>query len=185
MNISDVKINSTIEYDGKLWFVVDYQKVSRPRLAALFKTRLKNIETGQVLDKNFLPSEVVGEVYIETKEMQYSYEDGDIVYFMDLETYDQVPFDKTKIDDAMKYIKDDTICNIKYANGKLISIEPPTFVDLMLIECDPAVAGNTSGSAMKNAKCETGLVVRVPLFVNNGEKVRIDTRTGEYMERVK
>lgn len=185
MNISDVKINSTIEWEGKLWYVVEYQKVSRPRLAALFRTKLKNIETGQVLEKNFLPSETVGEVFIDTKEMQYSYEDGDLVYFMDLETYDQVPFDRKAVEDVMKYIKDDTVCTIKYANGKLISIEPPTFIELDIVECEPAVAGNTSGTAYKPAKCETGLVVKVPLFVNNGERIRIDTRTGEYMERVK
>ena len=185
MNIQDVKINSTIEFDGKLWYVVEYQKVSRPRLAALFRTKLKNIETGQVLEKNFLPSETVGEVFVDTKEMQFSYEDGDLVYFMDLETYDQVPFDKSAVVDVMKYIKDDTVCAVKYANGKLISIEPPTFIELDIVECEPAVAGNTSGTAYKPAKCETGLVVKVPLFVNNGERIRIDTRTGEYMERVK
>ena len=184
MNIQDVKINSTIEFDGKLWYVVEYQKVSRPRLAALFRTKLKNIETGQVLEKNFLPSETVGEVFVDTKEMQYSYEDGDLVYFMDMETYDQVPFDKAQVQDVMKYIKDDTVCSVKYANGKLISIEPPTFIELNIVECEPAVAGNTSGTAYKPAKCEKGLVVRVPLFVNNGEKIRIDTRTGEYMARV-
>jgi len=185
MNISDVKVNSTIEYDGKIWYVVEYQKVSRPRLAALFRTKLKNIETGQVIEKNFLPSENLGEVAVETKEMQFSYEDGDLVYFMDLETYDQVPFDKKVVADIMKYIKDDTVCMVKYANGKLITIDPPLFIELNIVECEPAVAGNTSGTAYKPAKCETGLVVKVPLFVNNGERIRVDTRTGEYMERVK
>ena len=182
---NELKNGMVIEYDGKLWYVVEYQKVSRPRLAALFRTKLKNIETGQVLEKNFLPSETVGEVYVEAKEMQYSYEDGDLVYFMDLETYDQVPLDKKQVEDVMKYIKDDTICTLKYANGKLISVEPPIFIELDIVECEPAVAGNTSGTAYKPAKCETGLVVKVPLFVNNGERIRIDTRTGEYMERVK
>ena len=185
MNISDVRINMTIAYDGKLWYVVEYQKVSRPRLAALFRTKLKNIETGQVIEKNFLPSENLEEVSVDIKEMQYSYEDGDLVYFMDMETYDQVPFDRKQVSDVMKYIKEDTICTIKYANGKLIAIEPPLFIELNIIECEPAVAGNASGTAYKPAKCETGLIVKVPLFVNNGEKIRIDTRTGEYMERVK
>lgn len=185
MNISDVKANTTIEYDGKLWYVVEYQKVSRPRLAALFRTKLKNIETGQVLEKNFLPSETVGEVVVESKDMQYSYEDGGLVYFMDLETYDQVPFDKNVVEDIMKYVKDDTVCSVKYANGKLVGIAPPTFIELDIVKCEPAVAGNTSGTAYKPATCETGLVVKVPLFVNNGERIRVDTRTGEYMERVK
>lgn len=185
MNISDVKINQTIEYNGKLWNVVEYQKVSRPRLAALFRTKLKNIETGQVIEKNFLPSETIGEVAVETKEMQYSYEYDGFVYFMDTTTFDQVPFEEEKVKDVMKYIKDGTICQVKYANDKLISIDPPLFVELDIVECEPAVAGNTSGTAYKPAKCETGLIVRVPLFVNNGEKIRVDTRTGEYMERVK
>lgn len=185
MNISDVKLNSTIGYDGKLWLVVEYQKVSRPRLAALFRTKLKNIETGQVIEKNFLPSETVDEVSVDIKEMQYSYEDGDIVYFMDLETYDQVPFDKKIVDPIKKYIKDDTICLFKYAGDKLISIAPPTFMEMDIVACEPAVAGNTSGTAYKPATLETGLIVKVPLFVNNGDRIRVDTRTGEYMERVK
>ncbi|MBE5739014.1 MAG: elongation factor P [Clostridiales bacterium] len=185
MNISDVKANSTIEYDGKLWLVVEYQKVSRPRLAALFRTKLKNIETGQVVEKNFLPSETVGEVSLTVKEMQYSYDDGDIVYFMDLESYDQVPFDRVIVDPVRKYIKDDTVCMVKYANDKLISIDPPTFMEMDIVACEPAVAGNTSGTAYKPATLETGLVVKVPLFVNNGDRIRVDTRTGEYMERVK
>lgn len=185
MNISDVKQNATIEYDGKLWLVVEYQKVSRPRLAALFRTKLKNIETGQVVEKNFLPSETVGEVAVTVKDMQYSYEDGDIVYFMDMETYDQVPFDKAVVEPIKKYIKDDTVCLVKYANGKLISIAPPTFMEMDIVACEPAVAGNTSGTAYKPATLETGLVVKVPLFVNNGDRIRIDTRTGEYLDRVK
>ena len=123
MNIQDVKINSTIEFDGKLWYVVEYQKVSRPRLAALFRTKLKNIETGQVLEKNFLPSETVGEVYVEAKEMQFSYEDGDLVYFMDLETYDQVPLDKAQVADVMKYIKDDTYLIALAIEGKMFTSE--------------------------------------------------------------
>ncbi len=185
MNISDVKANSTIEYDGKLWLVVEYQKVSRPRLAALFRTKLKNIETGQVIEKNFLPSENVGEVEVEVKEMQFSYEDGDIVYFMDLSTYDQVPFDGSIIAPIRKFIKDDTVCMVKFANDKLISIEPPFFIEMKVVECEPAVAGNTSGTAYKPATLETGLVVKVPLFVNLGDTIRVDSRSGEYMERVK
>ena len=186
MNISDVRINMTVEYNGKLWNVVEYQKVSRPRLAALFRTKLKNIETGQVIEMNFLPNQSLGEVEVTQKEMQYSYEDGNLIYFMDLENYDQVPFEREKVQDVLKYIKDDTVCTVKYANDKLISIDPPLFVELLITECEPAVAGNTSGGTVyKPATCETGLVVKVPLFVNNGEKIRIDTRTGEYMERVK
>lgn len=185
MNISDVRMNMTIEYNDKLWLVVEYQKVSRPRLAALFRTKLKNIETGQVVEKNFLPNENVGEVAVETKEMQYSYSYDGFVYFMDTETYDQIPFEEDKVADVMKFIKDGTICTARYANGKLISIDPPLFVELLITECEPAVAGNTSGTAYKPATCETGLVVKVPLFVNNGETIRVDTRTGEYMERVK
>ncbi len=185
MNITDLKIGNTFEMDGKLYTVVEYQHVSRPRLAALIRTKIKNIETGQVLEKNFSPSETVGEAFIEQKKMQYSYEDGGLYYFMDVETYDQLPLDYEMVKDVLKYITEETIVTMNFVKDKLISVTPPLFVDLTIVECEPAVAGDTSRTAYKPAKVETGLIVKVPLFVNNGEKIRIDTRTGEYMERVK
>lgn len=185
MNVTDLKIGNTFEMDGKLYTVVEYQHVSRPRLAALIKTKIKNIETGQVLEKNFSPSETVGDAFIERRDMQYSYKDGNLYYFMDLETYDQVPIDYEMVKDAMNYVTEETIVTVNYALGKILSVTPPLFVDLQIVECEPAVAGDTSRTAYKPAKVETGLIVKVPLFVNGDEKIRIDTRTGEYVERVK
>ena len=183
MNISDVKINTTIEYDGKLWNVVEYQKVNRPRLAALFRTKLKNIETGQVVEKNFLPFETVGEVYVETKEMQYSYEDGDIIYLMDNETYDLVPFNKDKVENILKYAKEDVVFMVKYANGKMVNIDLPTFVTFTVEKTEPAVKGGTTTNASKDAYTETGLLVKVPLFIEQGEKIVVTTIDGKYHSR--
>ncbi len=185
MTISDLRIGSTFEMDGKLYVVVEYQHVSRPRLAALVKTKIKNVETGQVLEKNFSPSDSVGQVQLQRKDMQFSYEDGGLYYFMDVESYDIIPVDAALVSDVMKYIKDETVVSVNYANGKIISITPPLFVELQIVESEPAVAGDTSRTAYKPAKLETGLVVRVPLFVNSDDKIKIDTRTGEYVERVK
>ncbi len=185
MQIGDVKIGTTFEMDGKLWYCVEYQHVSRPRLAALIRTKIKNLETGQVLEKNFGPTDVVGDVFIDRREMQFSYDDGDLYYFMDMETYDQVPLNWDQVKDVMKYVTSESTVTVSFVNGKVIGVAPQTFVEMTLVECEPAVAGDTSRTAYKPAKTETGLVVKVPLFVNQGERIRIDTRTGEYMERVK
>lgn len=185
MTVNDLKVGITIEFEGKLYQVVEHQHVSRPRLAALIRTKLKNIETGQVIEKNFGPSDVVGDVYMERRDMQFSYEDGGLYYFMDLETYDQVPFEADMVKDVMKYLTDDSVCSVQYAKGKPLAVNPPLFVEMELVECEPAVQGDTSRTAYKPAKTQTGLVVKVPLFVNQGEKIKIDTRTGEYVERVK
>ncbi len=185
MNISDLKIGSTFELDGKVYLMVEYMHVSRPRLSALVKTKFKNIETGQVLERNFSPNDSVGEAFIERKDLQFSYEDGGLYYFMDIETYDQIPLNKDFVADVMKYVKDETIVTLNSVNGKNISITPPLFVELLITQCEPAVAGDTSKTAYKPATLETGHVVRVPLFVNEGDKIKIDTRTGEYVERVK
>lgn len=185
MTISNLKIGSTFEMDGKLYVVLEYQHVSRPRLAALIKTKIKNIETGQVMEKNFSPNDVVGKANLQRKDMQFSYEDGGLYYFMDVETFDIVPIDADLIKDVIKYIKDETVVSVSYANGKIIAVTPPIFVELQITKCEPAVAGDTSKAAYKPATLETGLEVRVPLFVSEDDKVKIDTRTGEYVERVK
>lgn len=185
MTISDLRIGSTFELEGKLYVVVEYQHVSRPRLAALIKTKLKNVETGQVIERNFSPNDAVGQVSLERKDMQFSYQDGGLYYFMDTQTFDIIPLDAELVADTMKYVVDQTVVTISYANGKIISVSPPLFVDLQIVECEPAVAGDTSKTAYKPATLETGLVVKVPLFVNADDKIRVDTRTGEYVERVK
>ena len=186
MTVGELKVGMTFEMDGKLYTVVEHQHVSRPRLAALVRTKIKNFETGQVLEKNFNPSDVVGDVFIERKDMQFSYEDGGLYYFMDMETYDQVPLSADQVKDVMKYVTEDGgMVQVQMVKGKVINVQPPLFVEMTITECEPAVAGDTSRTAYKSAKLETGLVVKVPLFVNQGERIKIDTRTGEYLERVK
>ncbi|MBQ0017317.1 MAG: elongation factor P [Clostridiales bacterium] len=184
MTTGDLKIGSTFMMDGNVYVVVEWQHVCQPRLAAFIRGRIKNVETGAVLERNFKTNEKVDEAIIEKKEMQYLYNDGDLYYFMDKETFDQVPLNKADCEDALKYIVENMDATINYCNGRVISVTPPLFVELKIVECEPAVQGDTSKSAMKPAKLETGLEIKVPLFVNNEETVRVDTRTGEYMERV-
>lgn len=184
MLTADVKVGTTFEWEGKLYQAVEWQHVCQPRLAAFIRGKIKNVETGQVIERNFKTNEKVEAVQVERKEMQYLYNDGEIYYFMDPETYEQLPVNATDCSAIFDYLMDGLMCTVVTANGKLISVEPPLFVELEIIECDPAVAGNTATSASKTAKLETGKELRVPLFVNNHDRIRIDTRTGEYMERV-
>lgn len=185
MLASDLRINSTFEMDGHIFTVVEIQHVQQPRLAAFIRAKIKNVETGQVLEKRFNTGDKLGEAFVERKEMQYLYKDGNLYYFMDLETYDQMPLDESVVEDAMKYVKENGAVYISFALNRVIAVTPPLFVDLKIVNCEPGVAGDTAKSAYKPAELETGLVVRVPLFVNNEETIRIDTRTGEYVERVK
>ncbi len=185
MQSSDLKVGSVFEMGGAIYTAVECQHIQQPRLASFIRAKIKNIETGQVLEKRFTTSERLGDVVIERKEMQYLYNDGGLYYFMDTETYEQIPLDYDVVKNTLQYIVENMMVKLSYANGKIISIEPPLFVDLRIVECEPAVAGDTAKSAYKPAKVESGLLVKVPLFVNNGELIRVDTRTGEYVERVK
>lgn len=184
MLTADVKVGSTFEWEGKLYQVVEWQHVCQPRLAAFIRGKIKNIETGQVIERNFKTNEKVDPVQLEKKDMQYLYNDGEIYYFMDPETYEQIPVNKADCERILDYLMDGLMCSVSFANGKLLSVEPPLFVELEIVECDPAVAGDTAKSAYKTAKVETGKELKVPLFVNNHDRIRIDTRTGEYMERI-
>jgi elongation factor P len=184
MQASDLKIGSTFEMDGKVYVVIERMHVNRPRLAALIRTKLKNVETGQVLEKNFSNADKFGDAFIEKKDMQYIYNDGDLYYFMDLETYDQIALNKETLGESVKYITENMIVTIQSTLGRVISVVPPLFVELKIVKCEPGVAGDTAKAAYKPAEMETGLLVKVPLFVNEGEKIKIDTRTDEYIERV-
>ena len=180
----DFRKGATFEMDGTVYSVVDFQHVKPGKGAAFVRTKLKNVITGQTLERTFNPSDKYPIAHIERKDMQYLYNEGDLYYFMDLETYEQIPLNKEDCEDALKYVTENMTVLIQFYKGKAFSVEPPNFVELNIVECDPAVAGNTSTTAMKQAKLETGVTVLVPLFVNNGERIRIDTRTGTYMERV-
>ena len=180
----DVRKGVTIEYDGKIYQVVEFQHVKPGKGAAFVRTRLKNIVTGAVLEQTFNPSEKFENAVIETRKMQYSYSDGDFYYFMD-EEYNMTPLNYDQVEDALKYIKENDYVTVKSYKGQAFSVDPENFVELLVTEAEPGVAGNTATNATKNAKIETGITIQVPMFVNEGDMIRIDTRTGEYMERVK
>lgn len=180
----DFRKGVTIEYEGNIYTIVDFQHVKPGKGAAFVRTRLKNIVTGAVLEKTFNPTEKVENAVIETKKMTYSYSDGDLYYFMD-EEFNLVPLNHEQVEDALAYIKENDPVMVKSYKGNAFSVECENFVELLVVESEPGVAGNTATNATKNAKLETGINIQVPMFVNEGDVIRIDTRTGEYMERVK
>jgi len=179
----DLRKGITFEYEGKIYVVVEFLHVKPGKGAAFVRTKLKNIVTGQVIEKTFNPVEKFEKAHIERKEMAYLYNDGDLYYFMDNETYEQVPLNKEQVEDALMYITENMNCTIQFYKGSAFSVEPPNFVELTIVECEPGIQGDTSKAGNKPATLETGLTIQVPLFVNNGEKIRIDTRTGTYMSR--
>ena len=174
----------TIDIDGQVFTVVDFQHVKPGKGAAFVRTRLKNVITGAVVERTFNPTEKVDEAVIERKDMQYLYNDGNLYYFMDTETYEQIPLNYDKVEDAMKFLKENMIATIKFYKGEAFSVEPPTFVELKVVETEPGFKGDTATGGSKPAKVETGAVIQVPLFVNQGDVIKIDTRTSEYLERV-
>ena len=181
----DFRKGITVEIDGKNYVIVDFQHVKPGKGAAFVRAKLKNLETGQVLEQTFNPSDKYSTAHIERKEMQYSYNDGDLYYFMDLETYEMVPLNYEVVEDAMRFVKEEMTVNVQMYKGRAFSVEPPNFVELEIVETEPGIQGDTSKAGNKPAKLETGYNIMVPLFINNGEKIRVDTRTGTYMERVK
>ena len=180
----DLRKGVTFELDGKIYVVVDFLHVKPGKGAAFVRTKLKNIVTGQVIDKTFNPVEKFEKAHIERKEMMYLYNDSGIYYFMDNETYEQVPLNKDQVEDALNFITENMNCTIQFYKGVAFSVEPPMFVELNIVECEPGIQGDTSKASYKPATLETGYVIQVPLFVNNGDRIRIDTRTGTYMTRV-
>ena len=181
----DFRKGVTFVYNNGVYVIVDFQHVKPGKGAAFVRTKIKNVMTGAVREETFNPSEKFELAHIEQKDMEYLYADGDIYYFMDSETYEQVPLNKDKVEDALQFLKENMIATIKFFKGEAFSVEPPNFVVLEVVKCEPAVAGNTATNATKPAEVETGYQIMVPMFVNEGDKIRIDTRTGDYMERVK
>ena len=174
----------TIEYEGKIFTVVDFLHVKPGKGAAFVRTTLKNVVDGKVLQITFNPTEKFENAIIETKKMTYSYNDGELYYFMD-EEYNMEPLNYDQVEDALKYVKENDPVTVKFYKGKAFSVECENFVELLVTEAEPSVAGNTATNATKQVKIETGLYIQVPMFVNEGDVIRIDTRTGDYMERVK
>ena len=181
---NNFKTGMTIEYKGDIFQILEFQHVKPGKGAAFVRTKLKNVITGAVLEKTFNPSEKLQGAEIEKKEMQYLYNDGDLYYFMDNETYDQMPLNKDDIGDCLKYLKENMEVTILSFKGKVFAVEPPIFVELEVTYTEPGFAGNTTTTSGKPATLETGLELQVPMFVNIGDILRIDTRTCEYMERV-
>ncbi|HOO11858.1 MAG TPA: elongation factor P [Bacillota bacterium] len=184
ISAGDFKKGITFEMDGQVYQVLDFQHVKPGKGAAFVRTKYRNIVTGATQERAFNPSDKFPKAHIETKEMQYLYDDGDLYYFMDTETYEQIPLSREKVEDAILYIKPNDMATVRFFRGDAFSVEPPNFVTLRVVETEPGFKGDTAQNAFKPAKVETGAVVQVPLFVENGELIRIDTRTGEYMSRV-
>lgn len=174
----------TIEIDGQVWTIVDFQHVKPGKGAAFVRAKIKNIMTGNVLEKTFNPTEKFENAHVEKKEMQYLYNDGSLYYFMDTETYEQIPLNHDKVEDALPYMKENMNVTIKFFKGEAFSVEPPNFVELQIVETEPGFKGDTATAGNKPAILETGAKIMVPLFINTGEVIRVDTRSGEYMERV-
>ena len=177
----DFRNGTTFEMDGNVYRVVEFQHVKPGKGSAFVRTKIKNVITGSVLEKTFNPSEKYPSAEIEKKEMQYLYADGDLYYFMDNETYEQMPLNKEQLGDSLKYLKENMNVKVLSYKGKVFSIEPPMFIELEVTYTEPGFAGNTTG---KPAKLENGLEITVPMFINIGDVIKIDTRTGEYLERV-
>jgi len=173
----------TIEIDNYVYVIVDFQHVKPGKGAAFVRTKIKNIMNGSVLERTFNPNEKVPRANVETKEMQYLYNDGDMFHFMDTKTYEQIALNSDQVGDAMKYVKENMSVTMKFFKGAPFSVEPPNFVELKIIQTEPGVKGDTVTGASKPATLETGAVVNVPLFINEGEVIRVDTRSDEYMER--
>jgi elongation factor P len=184
ISAGDIRKGTTFEENGQVFTVVEFLHVKPGKGAAFVRTKLKNVITGAVVEKSYNPTAKLQEAVIERKEMQYLYNDGELYYFMDQETYEQIPLNYEKVEDAIKFLKENMFAVIKFFKGEAFSVEAPNFVELQIIETEPGVKGNTATNVLKPAKVETGAIVNVPIFVNESDVIRIDTRTGEYMERV-
>ena len=184
VSAGDFRNGLTFEMDGALMQVIEFQHVKPGKGAAFVRTKMKNILTGAVIETSFNPTARFPQAIIERKDMEYSYNDGDLYYFMDQETYDQVPLNADKLPDSFKFVKEGMICRLMSYKGNVFSVEPPIFVELEVTATEPGVKGNTATNVTKPATVETGAEVKVPIFINEGDIIKIDTRTGEYLERV-
>ena len=181
----DFRNGKTFEMDGKVMQVIEFQHVKPGKGAAFVRTKMKNVVTGAVTETSFNPTAKFEEAFVDRKDMEYSYNDGDLYYFMDPESYELVPIGKDVLGDSFKFVKENMVCKIMSYKGSVFGVEPPNFVELEVTESDPGVKGDTATNVTKPATLETGAEIKVPLFINPGDKIRIDTRTGEYLERCK
>ena len=179
----DFRNGVTFEMDGKVMTVVEFQHVKPGKGAAFVRTKYKNVMTGAIREESFNPTAKFEQATVERKDAEYSYNDGDLYYFMDMESFDMVPLNAEVLPDSFKFVKEEMMCKLCSFKGKVFSVEPPTFVDLEITDTDPGFAGNTATNTLKPATVETGAEIKVPLFIEVGEIIKIDTRTGEYLSR--
>ena len=183
ISAGDFRNGITFELDGNVVQVIEFQHVKPGKGAAFVRTKYKNVITGAVVERSFNPTDKYPTAYIERKDMQYLYSDGDLYYFMDMETYEQQPIDSSKLGPAFQFVKENMEVKVLSYKGNVFGVEPPNFVELEVTETDQGFKGDTATNATKPATLETGAEIKVPLFINQGDMIRIDTRTGEYMER--
>ncbi len=184
VSAGDFRNGITLEIEGNVVQVIEFQHVKPGKGSPFVRTKLKNVMTGGVVEKTFRPTEKFPQARIDRVDMQYLYNDGALFYFMDMETYEQIALNEDTIGDALKFVKENEMVKICSYNGNVFSVEPPLFVELAITETEPGFAGNTAQGATKPAIVETGAQVNVPLFVNIGDVIKIDTRVGEYLSRV-
>lgn len=184
ISAGDFRNGATFELDGQVLQVVEFQHVKPGKGAAFVRTKCKNVITGAVVERTFSPTDKFEQAFVERRDMQYLYSDGDLYYFMDTENYEQIALNKDTVGDALKFVKENEMCKVCSHNGSVFSVEPPLFVELEITETEPGFKGDTATGANKPAIVETGAQVAVPLFVEQGDKIKIDTRTGEYLSRV-
>lgn len=175
----------TFELDGKVMQVIEFQHVKPGKGAAFVRTKMRNVMTGGVTETSFNPSDKFENAYVERKEMEYSYNDGELYYFMDMETFELMPINGSLLGDSFKFVMENMSCTVMSYKGKVFSVAPPNFVELEVTHTEPGLKGDTATNVQKPATLESGAEVKVPLFIDNGDKIKVDTRTGEYIERVK
>lgn len=183
ISAGDFRNGVTFDMDGNVLQVVEFQHVKPGKGAAFVRAKVKNVISGSVIERTFNPTEKFPTAYVERKDMQYLYSDGSLYYFMDTETYEQEPIDESNLGDNFKFVKENMEVKVLSYKGNVFGVEPPFFVELEVTETDPGFKGDTATNATKPATLETGAEIRVPLFINQGDMIRVDTRTGEYMER--
>ena len=185
ISVSDFRNGITFDMDGKVMQIVEFQHVKPGKGAAFVRTKYRNVMTGAIREESFNPTAKFEQATVERKDAEYSYNDGDLYYFMDPETFDMVPLNADVLGDAFKFVKENTVCKLLSYKGSVFAVEAPNFMELEVTETEPGVKGDTATNVTKSATLETGAVVKVPLFISEGEKIQIDTRTGEYVGRVK
>ena len=179
----DFKNGLTIQFENNIYQIIEFQHVKPGKGAAFVRTKIRNVITGAVVEKTFNPNDKYPTAFIDRKDMEYSYSDGDLYYFMDTETWEQIPINKSVLGDNFKFVKENMVCKVLSYKGNVFGIEPPNFVELKVTKTDPGFKGDTATNATKPATLETGAEIKVPLFIDEGEVIQIDTRTGEYMGR--